>query len=434
MAAVTSCLLTSRATGAKTWLQGICRHGIIRMAARTRKREQMESNQSLQAIIAATTASVLEALHLDNCKDTTDVQSCAELQKSCLPDDSGGIDMPSAFRKRIVLSDGTLLELTGKSLDDALDKYFTRNQLQPKTIPSFREYAADWLTTFHDAKASARWQRETAHMMERHILPFFGSMRLCDIHTPDIQRFFNEKRRYSTSYIKHMKYLISNIMESAMEDQLITSNPVSSKRLTMPKRVKEREALNLEQVMDILAHIPDLKDPEQERLLMLLLFTGMRRGELIALRWEDVDLKHRVIHVRHAVEFTDNNHPVLKGPKSKAGKRDIPITDELLPFLDPGPDQTYVIGGNDEPITRRAFEWMYNQIRKKIDLHGASAHTLRHTYITAASYRLSPKEVQGLAGHSKFDITMNRYAHTGFTKIEETARQMAGLYTPICTE
>ena len=363
-------------------------------------------------------------MHLDN------ITACDDLCDKDHP--KGEPTVSSKVRKSITLSDGSVVVLHGKTLDDAIRNALENAMPQRQTdAPLFKAYAKNWMDVYHDSMSGARWKEESRSLMKKHLLPYFGKMRLDQITVETVQRFYNSKKQYAASTIKHMKYLLKNILDSAVEDGILTANVVDSKRLSFSRKVTERVPLTEDQVADILRQI-SLLDTDTQRFILMLLFTGMRRGELLALRWEDIDLDHNVIHVRHSIEFIHESQPHMKEPKSAAGKRDIPISQELLPLLTPqGNPKHFIFGREDQPLTRSAYMWMFNKIKKTVDLHGATPHSFRHTFITAAAGRLDPKQLQEIAGHSKCDITMNRYAHTRYKNTEQTANDLAGLYANI---
>ena len=90
-----------------------------------------------------------------------------------------------------------------------------------------------------------------------------------------------------------------------------------------------------------------------------------------------------MIHIRRNVVHPQQNAPEVTTPKTKAGRRDIPIDDNLMKLLIPLRDQGYIIGG-DQPITLSAHRNMWKRINKQINLYGATAHILRHSYLTYA--------------------------------------------------
>lgn len=133
---------------------------------------------------------------------------------------------------------------------------------------------------------------------------------------------------------------------------------------------------------------------------------------MLALRWEDIDFDAGLIHIRRNAPLVDNR-PVVGTPKTKKGCRSIPMGKQLTDMLRPLQAQEgYVIGGT-APITKSSYTKAMQRIGKKIDLHGATAHILRHTYATMLyNAGVPPKMIQYIMGHADFSTTMNRYTHT----------------------
>ena len=345
-------------------------------------------------------------------------------------------DMPSSFEKQITLSDGRVVRLRGKSLSDALEKALcslSGQTNEPQSTVRFADYARDWFKLYHEPNCGARWLKESELLLEKHILPYFGAKMLSAITVSDVQQFFNSKGSLSLSTNKHIRYLLNGILDSALEDNLVTRNVMVSKRLVVRGSEKPRKALSVEQVRDICQHMPKLCLQDQ-LLLSLLLYTGMRRGEILALEWSQVDLDRLLIHVEHSIDYSDSNTPVLKAPKSKAGERVIPILPPLMEILKTAKDQAvgrFLVGDGDCPLTKRAYEWQYRHLRQAIDLHGATAHTFRHTFITMSSVFLDPKTLQSIAGHAKCDITLNRYAHAQQEQIAKAGEKLGDLYAVV---
>ncbi len=345
-------------------------------------------------------------------------------------------DMPSSFEKQITLSDGRVVRLRGKSLSDALEKALcnlVRQTNEPQSTVLFADYARNWFKLYHEPNCGARWLKESKLLLEKHILPYFGARVLSAITVSDVQQFFNGKSTLSLSTNKHIRYLLNGILDSALEDNLVSRNVMVSKRLVVRGSEKPRKALSVEQVRDICLHMPKLCLQDQ-LLLSLLLYTGMRRGEILALEWSQVDFDRQLIHVEHSVDFTDSNTPVLKAPKSKAGERVIPILPPLMNILKTAKGQAsgrFLLGASDCPLTKRAYEWQYRHLRQVIDLHGATAHVFRHTFITMCSCYLDPKTLQSIAGHAKCDITLNRYAHAQQEQIAKAGEKLGDLYAVV---
>ena len=186
-------------------------------------------------------------------------------------------------------------------------------------------------------------------------------------------------------------------------------------------------ALPLAQFQDILNHLDHLE--RKDRIfLALCMFTAMRRGEVLGLRWEDIyDGK---IHVQRNVTHPQQNIPVITSPKTKAGVRSIPLTEPLKKQLTPFSCNGFVIGG-DSPLTLSAYRAMWKRIKKSIDLHGATPHILRHSYLTYAVGTTNDyKTIQGLSGHADIFTLLNRYAHPQEDKMTDLSNTIAEILAP----
>ena len=153
----------------------------------------------------------------------------------------------------------------------------------------------------------------------------------------------------------------------------------------------------------------------------------MRRGEVLALRWEDVDFEENVINVQRNVTYT-NNQPFIGSPKTNSGYRAVPILDELLSFLSPFEKTGYIVFGADSetPMTLQAFRCMEYRIQKTIDLHGATAHVFRHTMGTLLNDAAADvKTIQSILGQSDFKTTMDRYVHPRENKKQEAIKKVS---------
>lgn len=140
-----------------------------------------------------------------------------------------------------------------------------------------------------------------------------------------------------------MKSILSQIFQYAISDSLISKNPCSSKDVEIPSSERKvRSALPIEQYQDIIANLPVLAGFDK-RFLAICLFTGMRRGEILGLRWEDIH--HNKIHIKRNVTHPQRNTPEITTPKTKAGIRSLPMIEPLLQALTPTEETGFVIGG-----------------------------------------------------------------------------------------
>ena len=224
-----------------------------------------------------------------------------------------------------------------------------------------------------------------------------------------------------------MLHFMGEIFKDAVEDGLMKKDPTVSTRIVIPPRKSyDREALPLEQFREIIGNL-DRLEIQDKRLLALLMFTGMRRGEVLGLRWEDIDTGAGYIHVRQNVSHCNGNQPIVGTPKTKSGKRDIPLDAFVLEVLSPLQSTGFIFGGSS-PYTMTMFNNTMKRIKKTIDLHGATAHVMRHSYLTyLAGTGTDGKTIQAIAGHSTITMTMNKYVHAQPEKIKEAGNRMHAL-------
>lgn len=161
-------------------------------------------------------------------------------------------------------------------------------------------------------------------------------------------------------------------------------------------------------------------------LVLTCLYAGLRRGEALALRQEDIDRKARIIHVTKAVEFI-GNRPEIKTPKTSTGVRDVPIPSMLMPLLPK--EKGYLFPGSDPdtPMTKTMFRKRWMAYCREIG-HDITPHQLRHGYATFLYEAGVPVlAAQKMLGHANASTTMNIYTHLRKQQ-EESAAVMLDTY------
>lgn len=301
---------------------------------------------------------------------------------------------------------------------------------EPHT-PYFASYLEMWWKLYKVPKLRHTTRTSYRNAIDLRILPFFKDMRLEDINTNTIQAFYNKHEGMAHSSIHQMSVILHQVFDLAVEDGHMKFNPTESKRLFMKGTKQKREALrdcDVKEIMDKLS----LLEAKDRIPLAILLYTGVRRGEALGLRWENLDWKKGVIHIEQAVTFL-NNQPVLGETKSDAGIRTVPFDERLMDVLRPYRQIVgFIVGDGITPMTERTFTRMWQRIDRTIDLHGATPHTFRHTYITlAASSGIDVKTLQSIAGHSDIKMTMDRYAHKRDEKIVEAWARIRDVFSSL---
>ena len=357
-----------------------------------------------------------------------------QAQASDTPCTEGDTDMAKRIQQRVTIginSDGSPQQkvVYGYSKQEVLmnaarllvESGALKGTSNLHSSPKFKAYLEEWWKLYKLPKLKPTTLQTYRNMIDKHILPEFGNEPMADITTNDVQRFFNGREHLTKSSVRQMRILLHQVFTAAVEDKLINRDPTDSKRITLSQRRTRREPLSLDDFYAVLNKL-DLLAPKDRCIVALLAYTGMRRGEMLGLRWEDVDFEGGFLFVKQSVTY-NGNQPNISTPKSTAGYRKIPIPDELKKILASMPKNGYVIGGESKPITESTFDRAWQRIDKSIDLHGATPHVFRHTYLTALKDSgADVKTIQAIGGHADIRTTMNLYVHNRDENILEAGK------------
>lgn len=299
-----------------------------------------------------------------------------------------------------------------------------------KDVPTFKAYTEEWLATYKANKCKPTTIAGYRSLLKVYLYPTFGDTPVDEIEVKDIQNLLNRCKESAAKYLREMKTLLSQILECAMRDGYLPNNPAKDGRITIPSTKKtERRALTLDQLQEILADTDKL--PERERLYATIaLSTALRRGEILGLRWEDIDIDRRIIHVVRNVTYA-KNQPYVGTPKTASGTRTIPILDVLLPLLLPKKAGGYLFDNDGCPITQTMYNTIFKHIRETLNLHGATTHSFRHTLGTLLNdVGADVKTIQGILGQKDYKTTMERYVHPIESRKEDAMRKINDLLSP----
>lgn len=293
----------------------------------------------------------------------------------------------------------------------------------------FQRYTEAWFKTYKEGKLKPTTLSGYRSNLRRHIYPALGHLHFTEVTTDVLQQFLSDRQELAHNTLHTMLVLISEILDSAVEDGLIAKNPALSKKLFIPSdRKKQRKALTLDELQDIIRQLRSLKDVRQKCLLALMLFTGMRRGEVLALRWENVDFAQETITVSQALSYS-SNQPILSTTKTANGLRTIPMNSLLKELLLPYRSAGYIIGG-EKPITHMVFKRLYKELSKTVNLHGATPHVFRHSYLSLLNQAgVDPKTIQAIGGHGNFMLTYNIYVHSSNQQMKTAGERVNDLLT-----
>lgn len=247
-----------------------------------------------------------------------------------------------------------------------------------------------------------------------HLRPFFGHFKTNEINDEIISKFILLKLNagLSTKTIKDILTLLKQITKYGKINITVNSPKVYKKTI---KILESEEQKKLEFYICNNLNCITLG-------IMLSLYMGLRIGEVCALKWEDVDLKRRVLNINHTIsriKNLDNNSRkktkiVIDTPKTENAKRIIPIPSTLFPFLEKfeSSNDNFILTNSSKFIETRSYYNKFIKIMKKLEISNCNFHSLRHTFATrCVELGFDPKTLSEILGHSDIKITLSLYVH-----------------------
>lgn len=268
--------------------------------------------------------------------------------------------------------------------------------------------------------------RNYTERYERNIKGVIGKKLLTEVKPIHCQKIFSDmaEEGYKTSTIYQTRIALFNMMDFAKENDVIINNPCKkSVKSDMGQPSDKKEALTIDVQKKFLE---GAKGQSYENQFRFILQTGLRTGELVGLKWDDIDFENRTLTISRTMEFRYKVGEWRVGPpKSKSGYRTIPLTDEAIRILKAQKeknskikvinlewtDQVFLCR-KGEPVKNSTYDTALFKICDKVGIKRFSMHVLRHTFATRCiEAGMMPKTLQKILGHSNIGITMNLYVH-----------------------
>lgn len=307
----------------------------------------------------------------------------------------------------------------GKTRREAVEKLEEAKAQLKATgcLPSSKLTVGEWLDTWLNEYAKPHVRPTTYERYETlirvHIKPVLGSVRLKELRSSQLQQFYNEKlaEGLSPRTVRYLHATLHAAFVWAVRDGLLPRNPADT---VVPPRITKPNVnpLTIEQVRVLLEAAKD--DPLFYPALLLEVSTGLRRGELLGLRWRDVDLDNGVVHVQQSLVRTSQG-PLLQEPKTARSRRSVLLpafVAEVLKRQAGEPDAFIFAAEDGRPLKPDAFSKRFSKFLRKAGLPHIRFHDLRHTHATLLlNQGVAAKVIQERLGHSTIAVTMDIYSH-----------------------
>jgi len=295
---------------------------------------------------------------------------------------------------------------------------------------TFSQWLDIWMNQFMKIKLRPTTYSSYTQLINKHIKPKLGYIQLQNLSPLAIQECYNSLllENLSAKTVKNIHVIIHSALKQAIKCGYIKQNV--SEAVALPKVERpEIKTLSSEQVTTFLQAA---KSDSLYPAFLLELYTGLRRGELLGLKWDDIDFDNCTIHVKRSlVRVYDHNLKkttlLLQPPKTKAGYRVIPIPDFVVAELKELYEEhqriklsqsnfnslnLMFVTTQGTPIDPRNFERKFKRLLKKANLPNIRLHDLRHTVATLLlQQNVHPKIVQEILGHRDISTTLDIYSH-----------------------
>lgn len=310
--------------------------------------------------------------------------------------------------------------------------------------PTLAAWLDTWLNTYKKNSIKPRTFDQYEYIIRVRINPQLGSIRLAELKTKNVQDLYN--RLFDEGLSARTVHIVNTVLHAALKKAvkcgLLMRNVCEAAEL--PKQnPKERRVLSAKE-QELL--IKELKKTEGGRIYIFALYTGLRRGEVLSLTWDDVDIEGCTVNVNKSLgriktynETEKKTRLAVSDPKTSSGKRIIPIVDCLIPLLKeqrkyiskqigtnklnlvfPSENGGYIDPGN--------YNRKFYKIIKEMGIPKANPHSLRHSFATRAlEAGVDLKTTQELLGHSSIDITANLYTHALMEHKRHEVRKLDGI-------
>lgn len=356
-----------------------------------------------------------------------------------------GVDPTTGKPKRRSFYGKTRKEVQDK-ISTALQGLKTGSFIEPKKI-TFGEWLDRWLNDYMKTAIRQNTWESYEILVRVHIKPALGMVKLSKLHAADLQRFYNQKLEsgrvkvkareedeplqgddkkegLSTRYVRYMHSIIREALQQAVKEHLIPNNVADA---TSPPKSKSKpvQPLSEEQIVQF------LQTAREDRLaaaFILALGTGLRRGELLGLKWECIDLEAGVITVKRELLSMNSGIKLEENLKTKSSKRSIPISSNVLKELKSHKarqaQEKLLLGklyqdlglvfAKEEGsfIDPKWFTKLFQKLLARAGLPRARFHDVRHSHATLLLTKGEhPKVVQERLGHSSITMTLDLYSH-----------------------
>ena len=333
-----------------------------------------------------------------------------------------------------------------KKLSDLLSKREETVVLhkEMKHKESFQIVALEWID-FISPKVKESTLVKYQNLLSTYLLPYFRTKSLSYITNDTVEVYCNyllteggkKGTGLSSKTVTDIISVLRNILKFASKTREGFSSDIIS--VQIKKSTKEMKILSRNEQEQLSKYLYSHLDNRNIGILICL-FTGIRLGELCALRWEDISLNEKTIYVHQTMQRIQDKSSsnkktkvIITTPKSSCSIRTIPIPDNLIMIIQQifiQKEGYFLTGSKEKFVEPRTMQNYFKKVLKESSLHDVNYHCLRHTFATRCiEFGFDVKSLSEILGHASVTITMNRYVHPSMEVKREQMQKLSSLLT-----
>lgn len=269
-------------------------------------------------------------------------------------------------------------------------------------------------------------------IVKREIIPELGEIPLERLNSSTINAFTSKKMRIEgtdnkkglgNTTVRDINVVLKSIIKYAEREYQMCN---LAENTVVPRVKREKiETLTEEEVQTLSNYLWEYRTDARCAGILLCMYSGMRLGEICALRWEDIDLSDKIIHVRHTLQrivVPDENsirktQIVIDEPKTASSIRTIPISNQIYQSIKnirgKAEESCFFLTNTDRFVEPRNYQYFFKRVLQKKGIRSVNFHILRHTFATqCVAVGMDVKTLSEILGHANINITLNYYVHS----------------------
>lgn len=308
----------------------------------------------------------------------------------------------------------------------------------------YKDWLNEWLNNYIKPTCKIRTYERYTQAIEKHIIKCLGEIEL-DKLTPKILQNFvamllhngnlKDNKGLSANTVNCIISILQNSLKIAYKFEY--TNTYMADKIIRPKVIeKQIKCFTIEEQRKIEEYCMQCKKKKLYGVIICL-YTGLRIGELLALKFTDIDFNKSVMYVTKTCHDSPCGR-VEESPKTYSSNRMIPLPKQILKVIKDLKNYTkcnYLIADNNKPVSVRSYQRTFELLLKKLEIQHKGFHSLRHTFATRAlECSMDVKTLSEILGHKNATITLNRYVHSMLEHKKNMMNKLAKNLSKMCIE